>query len=274
MLRGHPRVALGFIAASLTFPAFAAAASAPPPDICSTYVGQKPTLASFQAVRTALPAIPPQDSYESTADYERRLARSAIAAIAPALVQRRPTHPGEGLSYDADRQILTVYGSAFGTGQINFSSVFPRSAYRAREDNFTSAIGFKIETLETGRESFEATNGFGATVTVTRIDQKVSAVWERAGRLGESQFLGVGSFKPVARIPMKPNDARALIEGGSAALLFVPKPPFVVEGMSVLEASFTRPRENRDTVTVIVADVQCGFLLSQAGTILYAFPVR
>ncbi len=248
-------------------------AVSPEETACSSLIGEHITLSTFADVRSRLPLISPRTSYESTADYERRLAQTAAPGASRVVVRRHPNHPGEGLSYDPDRQILTVYDTAFGAGQINFSSVFGREA-RASDDNFTGAIGFQVGATETGQDTYEATNAYGARVPVTRTERQVDAVWERVGRRGESQFVGVGSYRPVARIPMAPDSARDLIEGGAAALLFVPKTPFQASGTSVLEPSFSRPRERRDTINVIIADVQCAFLLNGAGIAMYAFTVK
>ena len=164
------------------------------------------------------------------------------------------------MSYDPDRQLLTIYDTAFGVGEINFSHIASLRPANIRDDNFTSAIGFAISATETGEDAYEATNSFGARVMVTRTDRQVNAIWERAGRMGQSQFIGVGSFRPVAQIRMAPDAARDFVEEGGIAFLIVPKPPFQASGVSVLEASFSRPRERRDTINVIIADVQCAFL--------------
>jgi hypothetical protein len=241
---------------------------------CGSYVGRNVDTRTFDEVRSALPIVAERGPYESTADYQRRLSGAAGGVQDPVVVRRTTNRKGDGLSYDPDRQILTVYGSAFGTGEINFSHIAPLRPADRLDDNFTGAIGFLVGLAEIGQDAYEAGNAYGARVTVTRTTRRVHAIWERAGKLGQSQFLGVSQFKPVARLRMGPDAAKDIIEGGGGAILFVPKSPYQASGTSTLDANFARPRERVDMISVIIADVQCAFLLNRVGTVVHALEVR
>jgi hypothetical protein len=255
--------------------AFLLTVAGPPGNsMCASYVGQPVVPQTFDQVRSAVPEMAPRSSYESTADYGRRLAEADGRSQEPLIIRRVGSRESEGLSYDADRHILSVYRSAFGLGEINFSDIPSLRTDDARSDNFTGAIGFLISAGETGQETYEATNAYGARITVTRTRRQVSAIWESSGRMDQSQFIGTAPFKPVAQLRMGPDAARDIIEGGSTALLFVPKAPFQASGTSTVEASFSHPRERVDTISVIIADVRCAFLLDRVGNVLHAFEVR
>jgi hypothetical protein len=241
--------------------------------VCSTFVGHPVQARPFEDIAAGLPKVADRGPYESTAEYRQRLA-GAASAPQQAMIVRISSREGEGLSYDPDRQILTVYPSAFGVGEVNFSDVVALRSDDTRSDNFSGAIGFLVSATETGRETYQATNAFGARLTVTRVKRRVSAIWKGPGKMGQSQFVGVGAFKPVAQLRIGPDAARQIVEGGGGAILFTAKPPFHSSGTSTLEASFSRPEERVDAINVIVADVRCAFLLERNGTVVHALDVR
>lgn len=243
------------------------------PNQCAAYVGQPISATPFEDVYSRLPQVAPRGPYESARDYEARLAQAAGADQAPLVMRITPVRRDEGLSYDPDRQRLIVYVWAFGGGRVNFTNA-GLGLGRPREDNSVSAIGFQIAAVETSFETYQATNGFGAPVTVRRTHRRVAAVWERIGRLGENPFLGTRDLSRVAELQMPPGAAQDLIERGGTALLFTPRPPFRAVGESVLEPRFDSPTERRDALQIIIADVQCGFLLDGSGRVTHAFQVR
>jgi hypothetical protein len=262
------------ITASLTFPPGsleAASIYAVDPECIRKLAAAGPP-ATFDAVVNALPSVEKKSQYESTADYERRLAAASTSGARPILLNRKPAYGGQGLSYDADRRILKIYPSAFGAGVINFTTIFGMGSHGL--DAFASAVAFSLEVIETGKDSYEATNGFGARVTVTRTTRRVHALWERHGKNGESPFVGTSPFKPPVELSMAPDIARDVIERGSIAFLAVPKPPFTATGTDGVGPDFQRPTERVDHVTALIADVQCAYVRASDGTAIAAFAVR
>jgi hypothetical protein len=227
------------------------------------------TLSSYDEAIAGLPSVAPQDAYESNADYQRRLTQLSTANKALVLGPIIPDDKGDGLSYNPDRQLLTVYRSAFGAGRVNFGAVF-HDGFAGGNDNFASAIGFRLSAKVLSEETYFASNAFGAKVNVTRITRNVRTVWERAGKNGEDPFLGMRQGV-IAQLHMTPTTARDLIERGNTALLIVPKPPYTASGTSTLEPEFQRPIENVDRISILIADVQCGFLLNSSGQVIQAF---
>ena len=229
-------------------------------------------VSTFDDAIKALPQIEAKSTYESTADYERRLAAASGQTSRPILLKRTPSYVGEGLSYDADRRILTIRPTAFGAGQINFSMIFGMGP--PGMDPFASAIAFGLEARDVAKENYEANNGFGAQVTVTQTTRQVHALWEQHGKRGDSPFLGNSPFKPLAAISMTPQAARDVIERGSVTLLAVPKAPFKKTGLNAVAPDFRRPRERIDQVTALIAYVQCAYLQASDGSVIAAFAVR
>jgi len=242
------------------------------PADCSSYVGQTVAVSSFAELHDALPIVTPRDRFESAADYTTRLASAELADPKPVIIRKIWQAGDEGMSYNTDSQTLTVYGSAFGAGRTNFREIMGLPIQRGR-DNFASAIGFELNVTQTAQETFEATNGFGAKFAVTRTIRHIDTVWERAGEIGEDPFLGMRSGR-LAILTMEAPVARELFENGSAALLFVSRPPFRDSGTSTIGAEFSRPRERQDNVDVLIGDIQCGFLLNAQDQVTHAFTTK
>jgi hypothetical protein len=232
-------------------------------------LGQKVSVADYEHVFAMLLSVAPRDALESNADYQRRIAQmpahDQASVILPIVAERR----GDGLSYDSDRRVLNVYRAAFGAGRVNFGAVF-HDSLTGHDDNFASAIGFRLGMTVVKEETYQASNAFGANVTVTRTIRDVRTVWERAGKIGEGPFFGMRRGL-IAQLPMAPDNARELIERGSTALLIVPRSPYKAIGVSTLEPTFQWPVERVDHVRVLIADVQCGFLLNSQSVVAQAF---
>jgi len=243
-----------------------------PPSQCASQVGQQITTRTFDEVRAGLPNIAPKGPYESTAEYESRLAAAQSGGVSPVNIRRGNSRPG--LSYNADRQELTVYEQAFGAGELNYADVLGRPRVGSLEDYYSGAIGFVIDEIETGRRTFEATNGFGARTLVESIEGRINAVWERAGRLTESPFQGMRLAGTSSTLRVGPAEARDIIENGATALMVVPRPPYIRTGTSMREATFAFPREHINAVTILMADIQCAFLVDGHGRVVLALPVR
>lgn len=269
--RCHLAIAVSLAAAFAAGPAAGSQANDLDPG-CGQKLAATGAPANFADVVDTLPAMAKKTPYESMADYERRLAAASRTSSAALLLVRKPTRVGEGLSYDAERRILKIYPTAFGAGAINFTMIFgmaPRG-----QDAFASAVAFSLEATEESKESYEATNGFGAKVMITRTTRRVHALWERHGKRGESQFAGKNAFTPLAEILIAPDLARDVIERGTIAFLAVPTPPFKATGVDGVAPDFQRPRERLDNVTALIADVQCAYVRQSDGTAIAAFAVR
>jgi hypothetical protein len=240
---------------------------------CGSYVGQRPATVSFDELRASLPSVAAKSQFETTAQYEARLAGSASNQSRPFIV-RRNTVAGDGLSYDADKGVLTVWPTALGARRVNFTNVFGHARASSREDNSFDAIGLLVATIDVARSSYEASNAFGAARVVEHTKRRLLAVWERPGRRGESIFSGAKGSGPVAQLKMSSAAARDLIERGGSAVLLVPKPPFVRQGRAALEPSITSPLSREDEITTIAGNIQCVFLLDSSQAVAAAFPVK
>jgi hypothetical protein len=235
---------------------------------CQAYLGHEVEAITFAQAKAGLPVVERKGPYESTAEYERRLASTLGSKPLIVISSDR----SEGLSYNPDRQELTVYPTAFGTGQVNLSTVFGIGSRGF--DNFASARAFRVGVRETSQDTYDASNAFGARAVVNRTYRNVDTIWEASGRYGQSQFVDVKPFGPVARLTVPAETARDIVEHASAAFLIKPRAPFLATGTSVTEPSFRNPVERRDTLNVLIGDVQCAFLLTRDGRVALALSVK
>lgn len=237
---------------------------------CSVYVGTKITTTDFDTVYARLPNVAPKDDYESQEEYQKRLdTANSTADINPVFVRvnLRP-----GLSYDPDKKMLRVYRHNFGIGQTNFREVL-KLPYERGADTFSNAIRFTVSSVDTGTETYTASNGFGAQFQVEKTYRTVGAVFERSGEIGKSPIVEMKGFGPLL-FPMPPERARAIVEQGGPALLIIPKAPFRADGLSRVMPSYRFRMDISKIVRVIHADIRCAFLLDDQQTVFAAFTVR
>lgn len=137
------------------------------------------------------------------------------------------------------------------------------------------ALGFVLEREVVHESTREATNGFGAKVSVEQTFEDVFAIWERPIDYDEKYFeeSPSRSYRPI-EFEVDATTAEDIIERGSAAFLFTPTAPYVSEGVAMTEATFRRPMERISNVTVLHGDIQCAFVLDSTDTVRIALTVR
>ncbi|MBV7259008.1 hypothetical protein [Erythrobacter crassostreae] len=248
--------------------AVAAPAAAQETD-CQTYIGRTLAPLEFSEVLSSLEGEEPKGAYETSEAYERRLAEASNRAnVGPVVLRKRWSSPRP--FYNADKGKIPFTADNFGKRDRSF-----RSLFRAELRGAKRPLGFVIGR-ETLRESTrEATNGFGAKVTVEQTYENLFAIWEKPIDYDESPFKETRrrSYRPID-FEVGPDSARDIIEHGSAAFLFAPTAPFVSEGTNATEATFRRPMETFSKVTVLHGDVHCAFVLDSADTVRLALTVR
>jgi hypothetical protein len=238
---------------------------------CAAKFGSAGTPMTFDEAYSSLPIVEPKGPYESSLDYEKRLATTQRRGGPLIVVSNQPIFR-DVQTYDPDRRIFRLFTSVLGVGQLDLSSIFGRSTLK--EDNFSSAVAFKAFELELSKDTYQTTNGFGAPVTVTRMKRQVGALWERPGKLGESPFPSYKRGKPLAELQIEPNGAQDIIDRGTVAYLIEPRAPYTAQGKSSTTPSFRYPFEVEQDIKVIVGDIQCVYLRRGDGGMVAAIAVR
>lgn len=236
---------------------------------CQSYVGKPATLLSFDSVLETLPEFQPKGAFETTAQYEARMSETTGPMQQPVLIKVIQDHRTAGLIYDADTQELTIYDSVFGIDTRDYFSI--RQKLAPKPQSFASDIAFDVEKVKTAEEFYSTTNGFGAQVQVKKSTYATKVIWEAQVPEGRRPFVGQKSLI-VARLKMSPQTAQALYHTSETALQIIPR--FKTQGLTFSTPSLSFPFESVQKQTVIVGDVQCGYILHADKTIAYAFDVK
>lgn len=233
--------------------------------ICQANVGKQVALIDFDTVLASVPEFQRKGEFETTAQFEARTATTAK----PPVVMRVIQGIGSGLSYNADKQVLTVYDYAFGGGNSRYHSI--RSKLARKPQEFADDIAFDVEQNVASKDSYSSTNGFGAQVQVSKTTYNTKVIWEAQIPWGKKPFVGQKGLI-VAQIPMPPQLAHELNDKGLVALQIVPQ--FKTKGLWFTTPTFQIPYESVHQQDVITGDIQCGYLLRPDKTVAYAFDVK
>lgn len=245
---------------------------------CDSYVGKTVALNSFVAVAAALKKTPAiKGEYETTTQYEARIAAAKVTT--PEVIILPGTFSAKYATYDADagavkiqayalRNVNTSYTNVFGYGSTYYEKVKYSSL-----DNIDAVLAESEATTGT----YTASNAYGAKAVVTKITRIDQALFE-----GEADYSKRDLFvdqKPgidaaLGSIPMSIAEAQAFKVGGKVAFVAKPKWPFYAEGTRIYEPKITSPTEINNVIQVIVADIQCGLVLSPASKVLAAYTTR
>lgn len=236
---------------------------------CQSKIGQTLSPLGYSEVLSTLSSVEPRGAYETSEAYQLRLAEATSQADVEPVILRKPWLSSAPY-YDADEGEIPFTAHNFG----KLDRIF-RSLFRPQLRGTDSPLGFVISRETLSESTREATNGFGATVTVEQTFENVFAIWEKPIDYDKSPFRESPrqSYKPID-LEVDPALARDIIEGGSAAFLFAPSGPFVSEGTTATEATFRRPMETISSVTVLHGDILCAFVLDSTDIVRMALTVR
>ncbi|MEJ5979126.1 hypothetical protein WG901_20910 [Novosphingobium sp. PS1R-30] len=242
---------------------------------CSVYLGQVLALDSFATIAAKLRTIPTlKGEYETTAAFEARAA--AARAGAPGKVIIRGMLDPEYLTYDADNGALKVQAYALSNYVANYSGVFGygQPLYGKVDYGGLGNRDVVVADHEVPVGSYIGSNAFGAKVRVTRSTRLTQAIFEgKPAVYDEKLFVGQhkGTDAFIGAVPMTIAEARALKFSGKVAFVAEPKWPFFAEGIHYGNPRFDNPNDVTNPTQVIIADIQCGLLLTGANRVVGAF---
>lgn len=244
---------------------------------CDAYVGQTVALDVFDTVAAILKAIPSEKGeYETTAQFEARLAEAKKAL--PERVVIQGLFSSKYADYDADAGALRLKAYAFRNLNTSYRDVFgygtPHNGKVYYGFDNRDVVVFEEET-QTG--SYTASNSYGASTTVAQITRLQKAIFESVERNSRNDlFLDQvqGTEAWIGDIPMTIPEAQAIKSSGKVAFVAQPKWPFYAEGEKRWKPSISNPRDVSNPIQVIVADIQCGLLLTEDDKVVAAFTTR
>lgn len=277
---GQPTVqGAGPFVPSASHTPFAASAPPPPPrDACASYVGNTVTPQTFSAVVNSLGIVSPRGEFETTAQYQARIA--SANATGPRIISKN-IEEQRFIQYDADNSRLRIQSYAFSNRQIDYWGAFYAARPPGLEASTSSNIAVLISQVSNPTGTYLAQNAFGARWTVTRVSRTSDAIFERragigtrgSDRLFRNDNGGVDSF--IGELRLSPDEAQRLRPQLRIAFVVEPRAPFLVTGTHQPgEVTIRNPFDTTETFRVLIADIQCGLLMDNTNKVLASFPTN
>lgn len=249
---------------------------------CGGFVGQRPSIISFDDAVRLLPSISPKGEFETTAQFETRRA-AAIARIPNDLIiAKRPAKPDEYAIYDADTQQLRVKSYFFTDLPIidYWDAIQPTEFYESLKPGLNySNYGVTLSFTEARTGSYQAQNGYGARWTIERIARTQNGIFEREHSImAPSSLFPAADDSPhfVGAVPVTPEAARSFRRNLMTAFVVKPAAPYVMRSThkAPYGSTIQNPTETIVNSTILVGDIRCGLLISAQGEVLGAYETR
>lgn len=268
-------IGVGVFALTLLSPNFTHAQS------CETYIGQTPKLTDIKTAIEQNQSIKPKGEFESTTEYQARLARET--RIAERLIIPKKINATK-LSYQADEESFKVGVGTFDDQYAVFSNALwevggpfydPKAPFGVKRYADTR---IKKEDLPTG--TYKAANAFGREVEVIELDSISWGIFDRKleGRnfRNSRQELIVPPVKNtdyIGRFAIPRAKAAAFKASATAAFVVEPKKPWSVSHREAFpsKATIRRPLKETNVINVLFADIQCALLLDADKKVVAAF---
>ncbi len=245
---------------------------------CDAYVDQIVVQNSFSSVVSTLKALPTtKGEYETTAAFEARVA--VARGTMPETVIIPAIFSSKFVNYDADTGVLKVQAYALRNVNTDYSYVFGYGSKYYEKVKYSSLGNREVVVFEseTPTGTYVASNAFGAKATVTKVRRLDQAIFEgEQGNYNEKLFIDQmpGADALLGTLPMSIPEAQAIKTSGKVAFVVQPKWPFYAEGTNLMEATISSPLEVTNPIQVIVADIQCGLLLTGGNKVVAAYTTR
>jgi hypothetical protein len=245
---------------------------------CDTYSGQTVSPLTFEQAVARVPSVAPRGEYETTAQYEARLA-AATGGRGPLIILKQPENRDDYIRYDADNGRLAIQSYAFDNTNFDpWTAVYGTPHARTLNPSTIGNRDVVISSREVPTGTYEGRNAFGARWTVTRITRTIQAIYE-----GPEQGLTTSLFRNVERstnivgyLQMPPEVAQRTKPTLRLAFVVEPRFPFVVRNTYAGRGRITiqNPRDVTESLTMIVGDIQCGLVLDGGNRVLGAYQTR
>ena len=253
----------GWSAALLLFnlPAIASA------NACESYVGQTIAVQTFDAAVARVAAITAKKKGETAAHYESRKAAALTTKSGLLLIAKAP----EGRQYfqfDANKQQLGIVEYAFHNKFFNTKMAF-------------SAAGYGGIASETGTNYISVIEGTNKGPDSGPQQRSSKVIFERPALFNEDDWVThlfpAAAAKPhfVGTISMTLAEATALKPRLKLAFVVKPKAPYFISGdLKYRQTPKLVELDVAEHFQVLIADFQCGLVLTDAGKVLGAYPTE
>lgn len=246
---------------------------------CDSYVGQTLTPQTFAAAVAKVAAIPAKAKGETVAEYESRKAAAIAPTSGPLIIAKEP-EAQEHFAYDAQAQRLGIVEYAFHNKYFNVKKALSGVGFSGVASDTGTDYMAVIEQTEKDVASPSAGNSSGAK-KLGKLQLTSKVIFERPAPYRDDDWVThlfpAAAPKPhvVGALPMTPAEATALKPQLKLAYVVEPKAPYFLAGRLKYRAI---PHLDEVDITedfqVLVADFQCGLVLTDAGKVLGAYPTE
>lgn len=247
-------------------------------DLCSSYVGKAITPLSFDDATKDFQNLTPKDEFETSDAYKARVTE-ALAGIPKGLllIEKKP-EDRKFFEYNADSQELSIVSFAFHNTGFDAWGAFYGTVYndRLKADTSNNAV-VVVERTEIPDGSYEAENGFGVKIQVTKLKLLTYVIYEGPRKVGDYNFFKKETEKGsyVGKLKLPPAEAKKLKSEARLAFVVLPRDPYIVVGQYLVgEPTIKNPVERIDTYKALIADIQCGLLMDKSGKVLGAYAAK
>lgn len=236
-------------------------------ELCKSYVGQVVKPAAFAALAAQLSSPAPKGEFETTAQYNARVAAARQPVPEGPVIITLPTDR-EFISYNADTGAMFVQAGAFGAGK--FSDIVD---VQVTADYFglvpkELATGSAIPHSMSERQvrTYTARTGLGLEVKVSEIERQSNGLYISSPKLFP---FAKSNRSAVAFLEAKPPQAQQLKLTLKVALALLPKAPYVFRTEQPGAAPTARsPVQYEDKLTALYGDAKCALVLDSANRVL------
>lgn len=232
-------------------------------DFCKGYVGRAVTFTSFVALTRNLPNASGKGEYETTPQYDARMAsalswKAASPSILPIPIDRAY------VEYNADLEVMIVKATAFKAGRYS-DAEGANAFYPPNTVNGGARASYGVSTTKLVR-SYTATTRAGIQFRTSLYERRTDAL-----HLTNTRFFG--EMKRLERPVMlfEAPLARAPQMRGSIKLAVVVEQryPFLFHGLSgPFSATLSQANTYNDDTTVAVVGAKCGLVLDAQNRVL------
>ena len=215
--------------------------------------------------------------FETTAQFEARLA----ARTAPPKSVVRLEVDAERFLYDADNEVFQLYSFALAPN-VSYGLIRTMSADQKElfgDIYYSDPVQLQAFSSSDSIGTYEASNAYGATTTVTRYEEKTKIIFEDKGRYrktgADDLFRTRNSFEAnILTIPVPIEHAPSIKPELKVVSLIEPKAPYYENLEHHTSPDMKYPSERDNEISVLVADIQCIGVLDGDGNLLASWKTR
>lgn len=267
-------------------------------NMCQPYVGEVVETVDFEKIQNLLQKVPSEKGeFETTAEFEAKVEKF-VSTLPKNFLIGYNLHAEP--KYDADTQQMLVHERAL-TGDERYHGIYAYgSLSRDQVENLNHFLQTKmqlfrwrnhrepgyLEKRDIKKEFFDkgaldilvgktwartgayiASNALGASVEVEKFKSKTQVIFERDGDIPTFTENSLA-------LQMHIDAAKRFKQHPKAAVLAAPKPPYFENDNGKVEPTFDKPVEVAEEISVIIADIQCVFVLNGNNEVLGALTVN